>query len=255
MDKNNEIKEQFGREASKYTTSKIHSKQDDLDFVLELIKPQSEWDIADIATGTGHLAMALSPMVNSVQAIDITQGMLEEAEKEIEKRGIKNISTKLMDVHEMEYPDNYFDLTCSRIAPHHFHDIDTAIVEMVRITKSRGSIFIQDTISPEDANASIFFNKIEKLRDRSHVKDLSPSEWKSKFEINNCRLIRFDMKPKNWQLKRWTERMSTPRQRVVEITEMLENEYSKHGKHLDFIKNNDGWLLRPNNGYFLFNKN
>lgn len=258
-------KSQFGREASKYVTSLIHSSTDDLEFVRELIDPKSTWQVLDIATGAGHLAITLSPYVDHVIASDITPEMLIEAEKLLEEKNIDNIDLANIDVHKIPYRDNRFDLVTSRIAPHHFHDIDLAMGEMVRVTKPGGYVFIEDTVAPEDESAATIFNRIEKLRDPSHVRDLSPSEWVTLLKSKGCQLVSHTLKMKHWPLRWWTERMSAPDENVNQILDILENINEAHKDEIHITRQNpnslaedphplDQWSIYPNNGYFLARK-
>ena len=256
---------QFGREAKKYVDSSIHSSSGDLKFIAEFIGPKHNWKVLDIATGAGHLALALAPHVSKVIASDITSEMLEEADKLCQQRGITNFRTKKIDVHTIPYQDEEFDLVTSRIAPHHFIDIEQAISEMVRICKPRGFIFIEDTIAPHDNIAAEIFNRIELLRDPSHIRDLSFEEWIKLLEKNKCMIIKHETKQKDWELKWWTERMSTPRANVEKIIEILNVNYEKY-KDIIHIKREPGfdqvnldkkilaWSLHPYNGYFLAQK-
>lgn len=247
------IKEQFGREAKKYVTSQVHSNKEDLDFVRNFVAPQKSWRILDIATGSGHLALTLAPYVQEVIASDITQQMLDQTDEQASLRKIGNIETRIVDAHMIDNESNDFDLVSSRIAPHHFHNIDKAIEEMIRVTKSSGYIFIQDTISPENIEAGDYFNLIEKLRDPSHIKDLTPSEWIKKFVARGCELIKFERRTKVWPLQWWMDRMSTSPENQRKIRSLLENEAESYSQFVQIDKKDD-WEIRPFNGYFLFKK-
>ena len=69
----------FGDRAAFYTTSPSHTDPQVLARVVELARPQTDWVALDIATGSGHTALALAPHVKSVVGIDITAEMLREA--------------------------------------------------------------------------------------------------------------------------------------------------------------------------------
>ncbi|MHA2250098.1 MAG: class I SAM-dependent methyltransferase [Candidatus Kariarchaeaceae archaeon] len=250
---------QFGREAEKYITSKVHSNKEDLEFACAFINPQAHWSVLDIATGTGHLAFSLAPFVKHVEGGDITPNMLKQAEKVAKERDILNFTIKELDVHDIPYDNESFDLVTSRIAPHHFHNIKKAISEMVRVLKKDGFLFIQDTISPEDNEAEDFINHIEKLRDPSHVRTQSVSGWKRLLENNNCEVLKVEKKLKEWPLKWWMDRMSTPVKSRNKIMEMLSTDYLKY-QELRIAKNNNNneaeerWTIFPYNGYFLARK-
>jgi ubiquinone/menaquinone biosynthesis C-methylase UbiE len=47
--------------------------------LLDLVIPQPEWQVLDIATATGHTAFAFAPHVAHVWATDITEQMLKIA--------------------------------------------------------------------------------------------------------------------------------------------------------------------------------
>ena len=249
------VKQQFGREAEKYVTSKVHNNPEDLEFIIDFIEPKESWIALDIATGGGHLALALSSKVSKIYATDLTQEMLEQVNKQAKEKEITNLEAKLEDVHELSFDSETFDLVCVRLAPHHFHDIAKALGEMKRVTKKGGYIFIQDTLGPENPDARLFFNEIEKLRDPSHVHDLSESEWIDLFKNTSLPLLKKDKREKRWPFLWWTERMSTPAEVVEQIRLLIEENKSKFRYSIRIDRSeSDIFVLRPYNGYFLGQK-
>ena len=249
------VKKQFGREAEKYVTSQVHNNPADLKFILTFIDPNPSWNALDIATGGGHLALNLSPKVAKIYATDLTEEMLEQVDNQAKAKGITNLVTKLEDVHNLSFPDNSFDLVCVRLAPHHFHDIAKALQEMKRVAKKGGFIFIQDTLGPQNPEAKNFFNKIEKMRDPSHVHDLSESEWVDLFRNTGLKILKQDKHEKSWPFLWWTERMSTPINVVEEIrTLLLDNKQKfRYSIRVDIEEDND-LTIRPLNIYILAQK-
>lgn len=249
------VKSQFGREAEKYVTSQVHNNPEDLEFILEFINPDSSWKALDIATGGGHLAYTLSSKVAEIYATDLTEQMLDQVKIQIKERKINNLKTQLEDVHKLSFPDESFDLVCSRLAPHHFHDIHKAFQEIKRVTKKGGFVFIQDTLGPQKPDAQKFFNKIEKMRDPSHVHDLSESEWVDLFRNTGLKLLKQDKREKSWPFLWWTERMSTPADTVIEIKNLLEENKKKfrYSIRLDHDEK-DVFIIRPFNIYLLAQK-
>jgi len=76
-----------------------------------------------------------------VTGIDITPKMLEEARK---KQSPATIELKGMDVHSMDFPDNYFDGAVSAFTLCVVEDPKKALEEMLRVTKSGAKIAILD---------------------------------------------------------------------------------------------------------------
>ena len=57
------VQQQFGAHAAAYATSTVHAKGASLGRLVELVKPQPQWQALDIATGAGHTAAAFAPHV------------------------------------------------------------------------------------------------------------------------------------------------------------------------------------------------
>ena len=80
---NSEVKaqaqERFGQFAQGYVESKGHAGGDDLERLVEIAQPQSDWLVLDVATGGGHTALKFSSSVGQVVALDLTPKMLVAA--------------------------------------------------------------------------------------------------------------------------------------------------------------------------------
>lgn len=128
MDKpsKSEIQKQFGKNAHQYAVSEGHAHGDDLDILIELLEPAPDMRVLDVATGAGHTAAAIAPLVASVVAIDLTAEMVHEAEQLFSRRGLRNAAARVMDAEALLFPDASFDAVTCRIAPHHFPNIEKA---------------------------------------------------------------------------------------------------------------------------------
>lgn len=86
------------------------------DRIVSLLKPKRGWKVLDVATGTGALAGALAQVIRPgrVIAIDLSEGMLEQAEQNIKKMALDNVDFYQMDAEAPEFRSDYFDaVTCS----------------------------------------------------------------------------------------------------------------------------------------------
>jgi ubiquinone/menaquinone biosynthesis C-methylase UbiE len=168
----------FGERAALYATSTTHKDPLTLQRVLELAAPQAHWSALDIATGTGHTALALAPHVASVIGIDLTPRMLAEAERLRVERGATNVAFQTGDVHQLDFSDASFDLVTCRRAAHHFSDIGRALGEMRRVLRPQGRLIIDDRSVPENDFVDGCMNALDRLHDESHVRQYRPSEWR-----------------------------------------------------------------------------
>ena len=176
------VKRQFGLNAERYVSSHDHSKGESLDRMLELVDPKPGWRVLDIATGGGHTALAFAPRVREVVATDITQEMLDAAERFIRGKGVTNVTFADADACDLPFDDAEFDLVTCRVAPHHFPDCAVFVREMHRVLKPNGVAAMIDNVVPEDPATGDYINDLEQYRDPSHVRAYTAPEWLRFFE-------------------------------------------------------------------------
>lgn len=172
----------FGERAAHYTTSAPHTDQQLLARVVALSAPEPHWSALDIATGTGHTALALAPHVASVIGVDLTPEMLAEAEQLRSARAITNVSFRIADAHALPFADSNFDLVACRLAAHHFSNIAQALGEMKRVLRAGGRLVINDRSVPEDDFVDACMNELDWYHDESHIRQYRPSEWQQMLE-------------------------------------------------------------------------
>ncbi|MFN8444139.1 MAG: methyltransferase domain-containing protein [Caldilineaceae bacterium] len=207
MDTKKLVQQQFGATAASYATSKVHAQGASLARLVELVQPQADWQMLDIATAAGHTAFIFAPHVAHVIASDITPEMLTVAEEQAAKKGITNATTQLADAEELPFTDATFDLVTCRIAPHHFPHIDRFLAESARVLKAGGTLAVVDNITPEDHQAADYIDAIERLRDPSHVHCLSLAEWRTGFTQAGVTLLHEEVADKALEFIDWARRM------------------------------------------------
>ncbi|HET7497947.1 MAG TPA: methyltransferase domain-containing protein [Candidatus Eisenbacteria bacterium] len=181
-DTRDEVKRRFGASAENYVRSKDHAQGESLDRLIEVTAPRSEWRALDVATGGGHTALALSPLVREVVATDLTAPMLAAAERFIREKGVANVRFQEADAGALPFEDASFDLATCRIAAHHFPDIAAFVREAARVVRPGGLVAVIDNVVPEDPEAAAAINAWEKARDPSHDRALPASEWRQLFQ-------------------------------------------------------------------------
>jgi ubiquinone/menaquinone biosynthesis C-methylase UbiE len=218
-----EVRKNFGPKAASYRFSSTHGNPQDLQRMIDLLKPFPEANALDVATGGGHTAIALAKSVQHVVAIDITPEMLHEARNAAIHQGIGNIEFLAQDVHSMDFADSHFDIVASRFAVHHFFDVMKALKEMCRVLKTGGQLYILDCTVFDGEETEKVINHIEYLRDSSHQFAYSPRLWyqilkELPLAVEYTGFIRADYK-----LPEWFERIGTSQEKIDEIYEILRN--------------------------------
>lgn len=227
MDIKTDVKKQFGRSAASYVTSEGHRKGGDLQTLVAMVNATGTEHALDIATGGGHTANALAPIVGKVTALDLTPQMLAAAEKFIRGNGHENVEFVEGDAEKLPFSDETFDIVSCRIAPHHFPNITRFVSEVSRVLKSGGQFLLDDNVVPENNEFDKFYNTVEKKRDYSHFRAWKKTEWiqmleSEGFEIQE--LYRFD---KPFDFESWADRMHLSDSEKAELTDYMVNASDK----------------------------
>ena len=216
-----DARDSFAPVAANYAKAKFHSSTDRLQEVLDLARPQRGDLALDVATGTGHVALALAPHVRRVYGLDITRQMLEQAHGLMTERDVSNAEWILGDVTHLPFADETFDLYTVRAAPHHFTDFDGFLHEALRVLRpGRHAVFV-DCAPPVPARDLL--HEVEVRRDPSHVMSLTVDEWVERlehagFEVNSATPRELD-----WDFEDWMNNMAVPASLRGELAAVIES--------------------------------
>jgi len=167
----------FSERAAFYRSSASHTDPAVLERLVELALPEAGWSVLDLATGAGHTALALAPLVRRVVAYDLTRAMLSQAAALRCERGADGLRLAQGDVHRLPFASDAFDLVTCRRAAHHFADLPTALAEARRVLRPGCRLVIDDRSVPDDPEVDALMNRLDVLHDPSHVRELSPTAW------------------------------------------------------------------------------
>jgi ubiquinone/menaquinone biosynthesis C-methylase UbiE len=221
MDSKKLSQQRFGQFAQGYVSSKTHARGGELDTLVEIAQPASDWQILDVATGGGHTALRFAPHVAHVIASDLTQEMLNSAEAFITAAGITNVSYELADAENLPFPDQQFDLVTCRIAPHHFPDVLAFVQQAVRVLKSGGMLLVQDQMVSEDPEVALVSETFERLRDPSHHRAYSQADWISMFKQAELEVIHTETITKRHQFESWAALQACSAETIAELRSLL----------------------------------
>ena len=120
--------------------------------IIRQINPQPGNHVLDIATGTGEPGLTIAKMVKNGKVVltDLSEGMLEVAKENAEKKGITNIETRLCDAGDLPFDDNSFDAVSCRFGFMFFPDMKIAASEMLRVLKPGGRMVTSVWGAPEE---------------------------------------------------------------------------------------------------------
>lgn len=175
------ILDQFTRQAALFSTAAPITNEDALRMIVEAAQAGLDDTVLDVACGGGIVVCAFAPHVRHATGIDMTPAMLDEARRLAANKRLSNVDWRQGDVSSLPYPDAAFTIVVTRYSFHHFLDPLAVLGEMVRVCAPRGRIVVVDTCASEDPAKAAAFNRLEKLRDPSHVRNLSLTDLRSIF--------------------------------------------------------------------------
>jgi ubiquinone/menaquinone biosynthesis C-methylase UbiE len=216
------VKQRFGAHAEQYVSSVHHATGESLDRLLELAAPQPGWRALDIATGGGHMALALAPRVAEVVATDLTPEMLAAAERFIRGKGVSNVSFQLADAMALPFADGEFDLVTCRIAPHHFPDCAQFVRETARVLRPGGVAAVIDNVVPPDIAAARHLNALEKLRDPSHNWAYTAADWLGFFVAAGLAVTSGEIFTKTRDFDYWIDMQGVDAHRRAQVRLLIE---------------------------------
>jgi SAM-dependent methyltransferase len=150
--------------AELYRESEAHREGEDLDLIAKW--SEGVRTALDVATGGGHVARRLREAGLEVVTVDPAPGMRPDVVSRAE---------------DLPFADGSFDVVCCRVAAHHFDDPAAAVRELARVAGDRVLVSDNVFVSEEGEEA-------ERLRDETHVRNLSEDEWRSLFEAAGLRV-------------------------------------------------------------------
>lgn len=173
---NEDAREFFTRHHEAYRVSESHTHGADLAALLDALRLPAVSRVLDVATGTGHTALALAALGHQVVGVDLTEAMLQDARALAAERGLTaSVSFVVGDASQLPFDDGTFQVVTSRRAPHHFADLPGFLAEAFRVLTPGGRLGIAD-LTADDVDVDAL-NDLERLRDPSHRTALSPEAW------------------------------------------------------------------------------
>jgi ubiquinone/menaquinone biosynthesis C-methylase UbiE len=119
--------------------------------VRSLLRTLDFQDVLDAATGTGRHAIYLAGQGGHVTAVDVSEGMLNEARRKAQQQQL-SIDFRREDMTVLPFPDETFDLVLCALALCHIADLAISCQELVRVLRRGGNLIISDLHPYHQAN-------------------------------------------------------------------------------------------------------
>jgi len=225
------IDRQFAPQAHAYLTSAVHAQGPDLELLRSLIGSGRFARALDVGCGGGHVTFTLAPLVGEVIAYDLADTMLAQVQAQAATRGLHNVTIQQGMAQRLPFADAHVDLLVTRYSAHHWQDLATCLHEARRVLRPGGCAILMDTIAPQPALLDSWLQCLELIRDPSHVRDYSLSEWTTAltgagFQPQEPTTFRIRL-----DFRAWVARMNTPPPQVQTITALLRQAPAEVARH------------------------
>jgi SAM-dependent methyltransferase len=173
------VTDPWSERAEAYRQSKPHSQGADLDLVVEWAAGCTT--AIDVASGGGHVARRLREAGLEVVTCDPAPGMQADV---------------ICFAEELPFADASFDLAATRVAAHHFSDVEAAVHELARVAARR--VIVVDNLYMGEAA-----EEADKIRDPSHLRNYTEAQWRgflseAGLELEEVRLFDFPIEFEPW---------------------------------------------------------
>jgi len=246
-----QVQDYFSRTAESYVASFSHRAGDDLQRLLEIGEWNPQQQALDIATGGGHTALAIAPLVSEVTATDLTPRILEKAREYILSQGVTNVQFEVADAEQLPFPAESFDRVTCRIAAHHFPNVAQFVYEVVRVLKPGGLFLLIDCMAPSDPLLDTFDNTVEKWRDPSHGRSCTTEEWQAFFVQAGLRVEHIEYFRKMHEYDDWTHRAQLPDNEKATLTQFILTSNPRTQQYFAVKVDADGHLKSFSNDFIL----
>ncbi|MGQ3676008.1 class I SAM-dependent methyltransferase [Xanthobacter sp. TB0139] len=211
------VERQFGPQAQAYVASAVHAKGEDLEALGILLEQMRPVRFLDLGCGGGHVSFAAAPHAGSVVAYDLSMQMLQAVASEALRRGLGHVSTQQGVAEALPFADESFDMLASRYSAHHWRDVAAGLREARRVLRCGGAAIFMDVVAPEMAVADTFLQAVELLRDPSHARDYSRTEWERHAQNASFQIKSVTPRRLTLEFSSWVARIRTPALHVEAI--------------------------------------
>ena len=195
--------------AEAYRESVTHREGSDLDLLVSWAEGETA---LDVATGGGHVARRLREAGFEVVSSDLAPGMQPDV---------------VCRAEDLPFADSSFDTVVTRIAPHHFEDIGTAVREMGRV--ARRVVLVEDTLYESEAMEEIE----RRYHDPTHVRSYSEAEWRSFLDDAGLEVEQVEFEEKWRNVDEWCDRTGCVGSDRLRVKELLGDRIDERGGYMD----------------------
>jgi len=221
------ILDEFTRRAEAFATAPAITNAAALNLLVRMSRAGTQDTLLDVACGAGLVVCAFAPVVRHATGIDLTPAMIERAQALQQEKGLTNITWQVGDVLPLPYADESFSIVTCRYALHHFEDPAAVLAEITRVAAPNGKVLLVDMHASPEAEKAAAFNRMEQLRDPSHVRALPLEELENLSRQAGLKILEKTFYGLDWELEMLLQGSSPNPGGVERIRQMFEEDLER----------------------------
>lgn len=216
------VSDAFTKQADAYAANTTVSDPQRVNRLVKIADPSPDASVLEVATGPGYVTLGFASGCKEVVGVDLTREPLLIAERNRRERGVTNAQFLRGDADYLPIVDEGFDIVVCRFAFHHLKDPGEALLEMVRVCDPDGTIVVEDLVVSEHPRRARYQNRLERLRDPSHVRAYPLSELLGLFTGAGIELRDTHTDTIIQEVEEWLDNAQTPDEEAAEVRSMIE---------------------------------
>jgi ubiquinone/menaquinone biosynthesis C-methylase UbiE len=213
-------KERFDKELHSKEYRKIHSDDEQLIKIVDLMDIEDAKYYLDLGTGNGYVAFYLAkkyPLIK-VYGLDIAENSIIKNNEIRKNEQIYNIDFISYSGNMFPFETGKFNGLISRYAFHHFPDVEKSVSEISRVLENGGYFLLSDPLTYEE-DTDNFIDEFQTLKNDGHVHFYKRDEIESIFKKNN-----FEIEKEIYSVVRYPRNMTSTYKELFDRTykEILE---------------------------------
>lgn len=213
--------QQYADKSNAYLTSTVHAQGEEFAKMRAIIQDNKLTNLLDLGCGGGHVTYQLADKVYNVVAYDLVEQMVATVTEQATEKGLTNVTGVVGKAERLPFADGEFDCVISRYSAHHWQNVGQAIGEVYRVLASGGKCVIVDILGSSQPTLDNLFQTLETIRDPSHVRNYSLSEWLNFAEYAGFTVETVEKQSLFLDFDSWVERMNTPDFAVTTLQYLL----------------------------------
>ena len=197
------VRDRFTKTADVFSDFVLATRGPEAERLIQMVAPLRTEMAVDFACGPGTMTRSFAGHVRWICGLDFTPAMLVRARKMAHENNLANVAFCCGNAMALPFADRSIDIAVGSYCLHHISDPAAVIHGFARALRQGGRLGILDMVVPEDPVVAELNNRIERVRDSSHERELSVNELERMLTSSGFRVTAIEQRREYREFNRW----------------------------------------------------